>query len=485
PAELRRLTEIVAENNGWRAPRPDPSSQHLFSGLRDRIHHVIYVVKENRTYDQLLGNLGKGNGDPSLAILAPYSPNHQKIAREFVLLDNFFDSGEVSGDGWQWSTAARTTETTEKTVPLHYAHRGPTYDWEGSNRNVPVGLPSEERREANPLLPRDPNLLPGPADAAAPDGGSGEAGAGFLWDAALRRGLSVRNYGFFGDLTRYFLPPALPGGVALARLPFSAHRRQFYPVQQRLIPLSDPFYRGFDMRYPDYWRFREWQREFEAFCRNSSLPTLELVRLPHDHFGSFGKAIDGVNTVETQMADNDYALGLLVETVAKSRYRNDTLILVLEDDAQDGVDHVDAHRSVAFVIGPYVRKRGVVSSRFTTVSLLRTLEELLGLPPLGLFDAAARPMEEVFSLTEAQWDYQAVVPAVLRTTSLPLPGSVPVAGASRGRRSAAYWQRAMAGERFEREDRLHPERFNRALWTGLQGEGVPYPAAGRREGVEP
>ncbi|MGD9896544.1 MAG: hypothetical protein AB7T14_05665, partial [Candidatus Methylacidiphilaceae bacterium] len=422
---------------------------------------------------------------PSLAILAPYSPNHQQIARRFVLLDNFYDSGEVSGDGWQWSTAARTTETTEKTVPLHYARRGPTYDWEGNNRNVPVGLAPEERREADPLLPRDPDLLPGPADAAAPDSVSGEAGAGFLWDAALRRGLSIRNYGFFGELGRYFLASGHPGSVPLEHLPFAAGCRQFFPVQHRLIAISDPFYRGFDMRYPDYWRFREWQREFGEFCRSGTLPALELVRLPHDHFGSFREALDGVNTVETQMADNDYALGLLIEAIARSRYRSDTLIFVLEDDAQDGVDHVDAHRSIAFVVGPYVRKEALVSTRFTTVSLLRTLEEVLGLPPLGIHDAAARPMEEIFSLGDGGWDYQAVVPAVLRSTALPLPGTAPVSGASRNRRSAAYWEQAMAGESFEREDQLHPERFNQALWTGLKGEGIPYPALRRSSKANP
>ena len=168
------------------------------AAVRRQIKHVIYIVKENRTYDQVFGDLPRGNGDPSLAILSPFSPNHKKLAMDFVLLDNFHDSGTVSGDGWNWSTAGRATDYTQKSVPVNYAGRGFSYDWEGANRNVNVSLPGlAERQAQNPAYPNDPNLLPGVADVAAPDSPKGEAGTGYLWDSALRAGLTVRNYGFF------------------------------------------------------------------------------------------------------------------------------------------------------------------------------------------------------------------------------------------------------------------------------------------------
>src|SRR4029077_8463221 len=147
--------------------------------------------------------------------------------------------------------------------------------------------------------------------------------------------------------------------------------------------VTDPYFRGFDQRFPDYWRFKEWEREFDSYVARNDLPTLELVRLPHDHLGLFDEAVDGINTVETEIADNDYATGLLIEKVAHSRYAKDTLIFVIEDDAQDGPDHVDAHRSVAFIAGPYVKQHAVVSDRYTTVSMIRTMEEILGLQPLN------------------------------------------------------------------------------------------------------
>ena len=173
--------------------------------MRGKIHHVIYIVKENRSYDQVLGDLEKGNGDPKLAILPePISPNHHQIARQFVTLDNLLASGEVSGDGWNWSTSARGTDSLEKGIPVEYngSHQL-SYDYEGQNRNMNVGIAGvEARRKANPDTPDDPDLLPGTADLIAPDGpgGPGEnAGAGYLWDSAIRAHVSLRNYGFFLD----------------------------------------------------------------------------------------------------------------------------------------------------------------------------------------------------------------------------------------------------------------------------------------------
>jgi hypothetical protein len=239
------------------------------------------------------------------------------------------------------------------------------------------------------------------------------------------------------------------------------------------MPLTDPYFWGFNQALPDYWRYKEWAREFDGYVARGDLPNLTLLRLPHDHTGSFAAGIDGVNTVEAELADNDYALGLVVQKLANSRYASDTLIFVLEDDAQDGPDHVDAHRSLAFVVGPYVRQGAVVSRRYTTVNMLRTMESALGLEPMGLNDALAEPMTAVFDIRQTpRWTYAARVPPVLRSTALPLP---PPARAEAGcptvpRRSAAWWAKAMAGQDFSVEDHLDTAAFNRALWLGLKGE---------------
>ncbi len=345
---LARLSWQVAENDHFAAARRKSSAEALMDFLSRRIKHVIYVVKENRSYDQVLGDLDRGDGDPSLVLLgAALSPNHHRLARSFVTLDAFFDSGETSNNGWIWSTAARSTDFMEKEAPINAAGRGLAYDFEGISRGINVALPPEKRP-----LP-DLDELPGPADVAAPDAADGAAGAGYLWDGALKAGVSLRNYGFFGDFTIY--DQRRPDAAPLLREPFAAEVPVFVATKAALAPVSDPYFRGFDMRFPDYWRIREWQRDFAALAARNALPPLMLVRLPNDHFGNFGEGLDGIDTVETQMADNDYALGLLVETVAKSAYARDTLIFVVEDDAQNGADHVDAHRSIAFVAGAYVK----------------------------------------------------------------------------------------------------------------------------------
>lgn len=474
--DLARATWQAAYNNNFPVMKQHKDNEEMMAFMRSRIRHVIYVVKENRTYDQVLGALERGNGDPGLAILAPYSPNHVELARQFVALDNFYDSGETSNTGWNWTTAARTTDFTEKTSPVNYAGRGLTYDWEGNNRNINVGYPTvQERQAAQSTTPSDPDLLPGTADVAAPDS-AGEAGEGYLWDAALRARLTVRNYGFYGDGTRY--SPSHPAFIAMAREPYKEGVVQFFPAKPSLQGVTDPYFRGYDMKYPDYWRYKAWEREFDQFVKNGKLPNLSLVRLPRDHFGDYATAIDGVNTVETQMADNDYALGLLVEKVANSPYRNNTLIFVIEDDAQNGADHVDPHRSIAYVIGPYVKHRSLVSEHYTTVSMLRTIEDVLGMEPMGLNDGLAEPMAEIFDPRQREWTYRAIVPETLYTTQLPLPPrknpDAAISAAAQPKRDAAYWDKAMGGQNFTVEDNLDEPRFNRALWSGLKGD-EPFP----------
>lgn len=481
PPELHELTLQVARNNHFLTLPLKADDGRIFKFLHTKIHHVIYIVKENRSYDQVLGDLGKGNGDPSLTLFPDaMSPNHHDLARRFVTLDNFYASGEVSGSGWNWSTAARDTDLVERTIPMNYAGRGMTYDVEGMNRGINTGAESPHDRRTEGLENAE-DQLPGTADVAAPDGPEDEAGAGYLWDAALRSGLSLRNYGFFVDLGRYSAAPKAMPEAPLLRDPAATGTRIAFATKKSLEAVTDPYFRGFDMYLADYWRYKEWEREFDQYVRDRNLPSLQLVRLPHDHFGGFKEALDGVNTVETQMADNDYALGLLVEKVAHSPYAADTVIFVLEDDAQNGPDHVDAHRTVAYVIGPYVRQRALVSKRFNTVSMLRTIEELLGIKPLGLYDAVQPPMAEVFTTRRASWSYTAKVPAVLRSTQLPLPAPAAAspAGAaaisSTPAHDADYWAQQTAGFDFSAEDKLDTERFNLILWKGMKGENQPYP----------
>ena len=482
--ELKELTAQVARNNHFSANQSEPGTAPIFSFLRSKIRHVIYIVKENRTYDQVLGDLEKGNGDPSLTLFKePIAPNHHQLARQFVTLDNFFDSGEVSGNGWNWSTAARATDNVEKTIAMNYAKRGFHYDYQGLNRNINTAVAGvEERKAMNPAmagLPDAEDQLPGTADVASPDGPEDESGAGYLWDSALRAGLTVRNYGFFCDDSRYEEPASSPAAIPLLHDPATGGTRVAFPASPHLLELTDPYFRSFDQRFPDYWRYKEWEREFDQFVKNDNLPNLELMWVNHDHFGTFGSAIDGVNTVETQMADNDYSIGLIVEKVAHSKYAGSTLIFMIEDDAQNGPDHVDAHRSLAFVVGPFVKQGALVSERYNTVSMLRTIEEVLGIRPLGLNDAVQSPMTEIFSSDVKSWTYQARVPAALRATKLPIPAAA-TANSYQLRHDAEYWEQQTSGMDFSAEDRLDSERFNLILWKGMMGDDKPYP--GERSG---
>ena len=482
PAELARLTLQTAENNHFGGRDAERAGAALMGFLRARVKHVVYIVKENRGYDQVLGDLERGDGDPALTLFPEgVTPNHHALARDFVTLDRFLDSGETSNTGWQWTTAARSSDYSEKTAPVNYAKRGFTYDQEGTNRNVNVGVATPaERRESNPAAPDDPDFLPGLADVAALDASSengGAAGAGYLWDAALRAGLTLRNYGFFGDLSRYTAKDT--SVIPQIRDPFAERRQVFFASKAALIPFTDVYFRGFDMAFPDFYRVQEWRREFALQIESGVMPNLTLLRLPHDHFGSFAAAIDGLDTPLLQMADNDYAVGAVVAAIAASPFAKDTLIFIVEDDAQNAADHIDAHRSIAFVVGPYVRQRALVSKSYTTVNMLRTIEDVLGIGPLGLVDGLAEPMAEVFDKTQESWSFKAATPEILRATGLPLAGGskrkaegdVPCALAPQ--RDARYWEKAMEGQDFSREDRLDTARFNAALWRGLKGAAEP------------
>jgi hypothetical protein len=256
------------------------------------------------------------------------------------------------------------------------------------------------------------------------------------------------------------------------------------------------YFRGFDQAYPDQWRYQEWKREFDQFVTNGNLPALEIVRFEHDHTGSYGSAVRGVNTPLLQVADNDYAVGQLVEAVGASAYASNTLIFVVEDDAQDGPDHVDAHRSTTYVVGPYVKRQAVVSTPYNTISLIATIEQVLGLSPIGLYDGLAAPMTDVFDSTApASFAFQAEPSNFLLvgTTLLPSESEARLDPGTKQRllavlkrtHDAAYWAKVMKGQNFAREDAVDVARFNRALWKGMMGsKPFPVPArAGARGGA--
>ena len=444
--------------------------------LRQHIQHVIYIVKENRTYDQILGDLTNGsNGDPTLTQFPSFvTPNFHNLATNFVTLDNFYDSGIVSMDGWQWSTAARALDLNEKSVVVNYGKGGANYDSEGTARNINVAVVGVAARKAwQPLYPNDPDLLPGIRNEVAADSEDGEEGLGYIWDAALAAHLSFRNYGFFLDLgAAGGLDPNLTDPCS-ATPPI----RVAFPAHPALLTKTDPCFRGFDQSFPDFFRFKEWEREFDAYTKNNTFPAFETLRLEHDHFGNFGTASFGLNTPELQIADNDYAVGLVADKIAHSPYAKNTLIFVIEDDPQDGADHVSGQRSMGLVIGPYVKQKAVVSTHYATVNMLRTIEEVLGISKLSVHDSGVPPMTEAFDTNQASWTYSAVPAAILYTTPLPLLPNRSVqdnAALPHPTHDAAWWEAKTQGFDFSKEDLNDPGKFNRIIWEGMMGD-KPYP----------
>jgi YVTN family beta-propeller protein len=492
-ATLAAATLQVAANNGYNVP-PNPNDVAVMSALHSKIQHIIYIIKENRTFDQILGDLKNGaNARKDLVMYgATITPNFHAIASNFVTLDNFLCSGEVSGNGWSWSTQARETDFGTKTIPMNYANRGSSNDSEGSNRIIDVGLSLTDRLSAYPSLGNTSlyailssvfpggtvNLLPGTNDDFAADGPEGTPEqAGRIWDAALRAGLTVRDYGMFNDIVRYNIPTSI-GGIPPIEQPWVTSTQVAWPTSPSLAPYTDPYFRGFDNVFPDTWRWEEWNREFQTYVTNNNLPSLSLVRFMHDHTGNFSTAVAGLTTPTLQQADNDLSVGLLVQAVANSPYAANTLIFVLEDDSQDGPDHVDAHRSTAYIVGPYVKQNAVVSTRYSTVNLVRTMEDILGTDHLNLNDAYQPPMTDVFDLNQTSWTYAASASSVLQDTGL--QGFLPLARGKAPPRAtpeahnAAWWAEQTKGFDWSSEDRVPADKYNRILWEGAH-PGVAYP----------
>jgi len=416
--ELASLTRRVERANGWRDVKRDATYPPF--------QHVVYIIKENRTYDQVFGDMPQGDGDTSLVFFPrANSPNHHALADRFGLFDRFFVNAEVSPDGHNWSMAAYTTDYLQKTVPSNYSERGRTYDWEGTNRGR---VPSEE----------------GADDASEPANG-------YLWDLVQRKGLTFRNYGEF----------VIPEGVD----PNTTMPSGYRGVKPFLAANTNRDFPAYNLNITDQRRADIWLAEFQDYVRRGTMPSLMIVRLPNDHTAG---ARAGAPTPQAYMADNDLALGRIVEAVSKSPFWRNTLIAVLEDDAQNGPDHVDSHRSVLLMISAYSRPG--TTHRFTnTTDVLATIEEVLGLDALSQFDHYGRPLREIWLQEPDLRPYTALTPTV------PLDARNPSSG--RDARESARLD-------LEFEDIAEEDSFNRILWRTIKGETVPYPGTNRMSALE-
>jgi DNA-binding beta-propeller fold protein YncE len=400
---LDLLSRRVAEANGWTARRTPFEYPP--------IEHVVYIIKENRTYDQVFGDLRPGDGDTALTFFPRVlSPNHHALAERFGTYDRFFVNAEVSQQGHPWSTAGYVTDYIEKTTPDIYRGRRPEPD------------------------------EPGDVDDPA---------MGYLWDAAARKHLSLRNYGEGAE-------PLPHKRDAADEKRYEGNVRALLPALQ---PYTNPSYPPFDMTVSDQLRADVWISEFREYERAGRMPALEILHLPRDH--TAGERA-GLCTPRACMADNDLALGRIVDALSHSQFWRATAVFVLEDDAQAGPDHVDSHRSVMFTISPWARG-GVVHRFVNTTDVLATIEELLGLESFSQFDHFGRPLREIWRSSPDMRAYLALTPAqsIVELNVASGPGA-----------------RASAHIDLAREDRVDDAVFNRILWRALKG-GAPYPTARR------
>jgi len=382
--------ELETQANGLKG-NPVP----MQVGAASPIHYVFYIIKENRTYDQVLGDLPQGNGDTSLVLFGnKYTPNQHAIASQFVLLDNFYNDAEVSADGHNWSLGAYATDYLEKTWPTYYGNRGGTYDAEG-NREI-----------AN-----NKN--------------------GFLWDNCKRKGVSYRTYGEFADDYKANIPVL---------------KNHFCP-----------YYTSWDQNVMDTTRFRQWKQDFDSLLSVHQVPQLNTLRFINDH--TEGMKI-GRPTPFAAVADNDLAVGLFVEYLSNSPIWNECAIFIVEDDSQNGPDHVDAHRSTSYVAGGLVKKSFVDHTSYSTTSVLRTIELILGLPPMSQYDAAAESLWRCFDGTTQHPPFA----AIQATTDL-------------FEKNTAYnpWQKKSEKFNFSGEDLVSEQEFNEVLWVACRGTTLPCP----------
>ena len=413
--QLAPLSARVASANGWGAR--DSTGEHY-----PPFQHVIYVIKENRTYDQVLGDLTQADGDTALLFFPrTIGPNHHALAERFGIFDRFFVDAEVSADGHNWSTAAYATDYLEKTVPSEYSGRGRTYDYEGTNRG----------RESAAALPDD--------DVAAPANG-------YLWDLAARADITFRNYGEF---------------VVRDTAGSGDQRQRYVGDKPFLRDHTNPHYAGFDLDISDQSRMDVWLSEFNTDVETGRMPALEVIRLPNDHTAGMRA---GAPTPRAYFADNDLALGRMIGALSRSPFWKSTVVFVLEDDAQNGPDHVDSHRSVLLVISPY-NHGGVIHRFVNTTDVIATMAEILHLGPLSQFDFYGRPLRDIFAATPDLAPYDPLTPDVALNERNPKSGI----GARESR-----------GLDLSAEDRANEDLFNRVLWRAIKGPRDPYPGATRQ-----
>jgi len=368
-------------------------------GSPSPIKYVFYIIKENRTYDQVLGDIPEGNGDISLVLFGEkITPNQHKLAREFVLLDNFYVDAEVSADGHNWSTGAYATDYLEKTWPTSYGGRGGTYDGEG------------KRAIANNK-------------------------GGFIWDLCKRNNVSFRTYGEFTDDYKPNIPV-----------------------------LKDHFctyFTGWDEKVRDTTRFNQWKRDFDSLLAINKVPQFNSLRFINDHTEGLRK---GRPTPFAHVADNDWATGLFVEYLSKSSIWKESVVFIIEDDAQSGPDHVDAHRTTAYMAGGFVKRKFIDHTMYSTSSMLRTMELILGLPPMTQYDAAATPMWRCFTSTPD------LTPFTSLASNINLDDKNVVIN---------EWQRRSELFDLTKEDAVPDLEFNLVLWHAVKGSSIPFPGPRR------
>jgi hypothetical protein len=491
--------------------------------IRERIRHVIYVIKENRTYDQVFGDLknagngGQADGNSDLAIFGAgdaavtrtgnshqdVTPNHHALALRFGVFDRFFVNAEASPDGHNWSTAAFSTDYVDKAYRWEYGSRGRGYDYEGFNRlpdydpvrNEPsLFSPTVKAEDVADFMRRFIPYLHGSRDVAEP-------ATLYLWDAAARAGLTHRNYGEFVGTVSELDVTAIRRNRTKS-YPDISPNASALPTKKSLEGNYCPSFRNFDLDTPDAitiesyrsakesnqinpvisntnpdQRFRgtsrlgAWLEEFRGFVADREigkpdrLPNLSIMRLSNDHTDGL-KA--GRPTPQFFVADNDYALGALVDAVSNSLYWKDTAVFVVEDDAQDGPDHVDAHRSVALVISAYNRPGLLIHEFHNTVSLIRTMELLLGINPMNQLDATATPMD-IFQSEPDLRPYKVLMPDIA------LDNLVTPAARDAG---TAYWMERTRDQNLSHADMADPQTLNQIIWFSVRG-AAPMPVSMR------
>lgn len=439
-ALLKKYTERVLENNNVARLAEEKTPVDDIP-----IKHVVYIIQENRTYDQVLGDVARGNGDPSIVLFGRnVTPNHHAFVDRFALLDNFYCCAEVSGTGWNWSTSGMANEYTQRTVATSYGGRSRTYDWEGTNHGTPV------------------DLLGIPDVATAP--------GGYLWDNAIAHNVSFRNYGCFVGAG-----PRTPEDLAKQDDRNQARKKA-------LEDFTNRDFRQFDLRYADSdaWvklniptqvllqkygshddpsRYTVWKRDFDEWVSKGEMPRFQMLRLGRDHTEGTRPGHAGPRAM---VADNDYAVGEVVDAISHSPFWKSTAIFIVEDDAQDGHDHVDCHRSPGYVVSPFVKKSVLDSRFYNTDSMLRTMERILGLPPMNRYDATA-PVLDIWTKTpDNDAPYDAIMPdeSILREVN----------------KATAYRARDSMRLTFEIADSVPDQVLNDILWHAIKGVDTPAPA---------